>query len=235
MTTSSHKGFVVSDLHIFAERSIANEHLEAIGRAARRGPCLVLNGDIFDFKWTTLKCIDSTIDQAVAWLEILSQEHPGCQIHYVLGNHDGLKPFAHRVAELCQACPNLKLHSAVLRLGNKLFMHGDLALDPGYRQGLERELMQSVRKKGRLMTLGYSLLTKSGSHRGISLFQVKKTQAVQIVAYLKHHHLHAGITDVYYGHTHVPFHNYHYDGIAFHNTGSTIRRLKPNFLEFPLD
>lgn len=233
--TTPRKGFVVSDLHIFAERSVAGEHVGAIRRAAGRAPCLVLNGDIFDFKWTTLKCIDSTIEQAISWLEILCQEHPACQIHYVLGNHDALKPFIHRVAELCLVCPNLKLHSSCLKLGHNLFMHGDLALDPGFRKEFERELMQTVAKKGRLMNLGYSLLTKSGSHRGISLFQIKKTQATQIIAYLKQHHLHAGITDVYYGHTHVPFHNYHCDGIAFHNTGSTIRRLKPNFLEFTIE
>lgn len=232
--TTSRKGFVVSDLHIFAERSIANEHLGTIGRAASRSPCLVLNGDIFDFKWTTLKCIDSTIDEATAWLETLCQAHPECQIHYVLGNHDALKPFTHRVARLGGHCPNLKLHPSYLRLGHNLFMHGDLALTPGIRKELERELMQTVRKKGKLMNLGYSLLTKTGSHCGISLFQVKKAQATQIIAYLKHHHLHAGVTDVYYGHTHVPFHNYHHDGIAFHNTGSTIRKLKPNFLEFTI-
>ncbi len=233
--TTPHQGFVVSDLHLFAERSVAPAHFAAIGHAAHRSPCLVLNGDIFDFKWTTLDGIDATIEEAVRWLADLSREHPQCQIHYVLGNHDALKPFALRVTELGRHHPNLKLHPSYLRLGSKLFMHGDLALDPGSRKSLERELMQSVRKQGRLMTLGYSLLTKSGSHCGLSLFQVKKIQATQIIAYLRKHHLLAGVTDVYYGHTHVPFHNYHHNGIAFHNTGCTIRRLKPNFLEFHLE
>lgn len=234
MTAHHPYGVVVSDLHIFTERSIADKHMEAILKAARTAPYLVLNGDIFDFKWTTLRCVDTTIAKAVDWLDALCKEHPQCQVHYVLGNHDALEPFVHRMKELDRHHRNLQVHPAWFRMGHNLFLHGDLALDPEARLRAERSLMASVDKKGKFLNLSYSLLTQAGGHCCVSLFHFKRQLASQITSYLKHHHLHAGITDVYFGHTHTPFRNYHYEGIAFHNTGSTIRRLNPNFLEFRL-
>ncbi len=40
-----------------------------------------------------------------------------------------------------------------------------------------------------------------------------------------------GVTDVYFGHTHRDFADYEYDGLRFHNTGSTIRGLSSRMLE----
>lgn len=42
------------------------------------------------------------------------------------------------------------------------------------------------------------------------------------------------IENVYFGHTHRPFSNFAYKGIFFHNTGSAIKGMKYNMLEFEI-
>ena len=83
----------VSDLHLFARRSEAPRYAEAIRTAARRSAVLVLGGDIFDFSWSTLPTVEDTVEAAFHWLQHLAAEHPHCQIHYLLGNHDYCQPF----------------------------------------------------------------------------------------------------------------------------------------------
>ena len=83
----------VSDLHLFARRSDAPRYAEAIRTAARRSAVLVLGGDIFDFSWSTLPTLEDTVEAAFHWLQHLAAEHPQCQIHYLLGNHDYCQPF----------------------------------------------------------------------------------------------------------------------------------------------
>ncbi len=39
-----------------------------------------------------------------------------------------------------------------------------------------------------------------------------------------------GVTDVYFGHTHLDFVDYEYGGVRFHNTGSSIRGLRSRVL-----
>ena len=65
------RGLVISDLHLFSPRS---EAAELWGRIADDHPdaeILVLNGDIFDFRWSRLPDEESTIASAVEWLDRL--------------------------------------------------------------------------------------------------------------------------------------------------------------------
>ena len=39
-----------------------------------------------------------------------------------------------------------------------------------------------------------------------------------------------GITDIYFGHTHLAFSDFRYEHLTFHNTGSAIRGLQCNML-----
>jgi UDP-2,3-diacylglucosamine hydrolase len=41
-----------------------------------------------------------------------------------------------------------------------------------------------------------------------------------------------GLTDIFFGHTHVPFSDFTYGGVTFHNTGSCIRKLAFNPVRF---
>ena len=82
-------GFVVSDLHLFTERSSAHRYMDRIHDTLADADFLVLNGDIVDFRWTTLPSKEATAHAADDWLADLCIEYPHCQFYYVMGNHDG--------------------------------------------------------------------------------------------------------------------------------------------------
>ena len=87
-------GYVISDLHLFTERSVAPVYQDAINKAASGAEFFVLNGDVFDFRWTTLDSAEKTAHVAVEWIETLARSSPNCRFFYIMGNHDGLEFFA---------------------------------------------------------------------------------------------------------------------------------------------
>src|SRR5688572_3309334 len=82
------RGMAVSDLHLFAYRSAGMEYFDALRSQLTSADVLVLNGDIFDFRWSTLPNPEITANRAVEWLQAVRGAYPSCAIHYVLGNHD---------------------------------------------------------------------------------------------------------------------------------------------------
>ncbi|MFA6244267.1 MAG: metallophosphoesterase, partial [Candidatus Hydrogenedentales bacterium] len=84
----SRVGYVVSDLHLFSRRSDYSVHERHIFQAAAKADVFVLNGDTFDFRWTTLPSIDLTVVAAIRWLRALTERFPNCYFHFILGNHD---------------------------------------------------------------------------------------------------------------------------------------------------
>ena len=122
-----HRISFVSDLHMFARRSDAPRYAEAIRAAARRSSVMVLGGDIFDFSWSTRPRGDATVEAAYHWLQRLAAEHPRCRFHYLLGNHDYCQPFIDCLEEHSAAIPNFAWHHFYLRLGQNVFLHGDVA------------------------------------------------------------------------------------------------------------
>ena len=82
-------------------------YAEAIRTAARRSAVLVLGGDIFDFSWSTLPTLEDTVEAAFHWLQRLAGEHPQCQIHYLLGNHDYCQPFLEYLGRHAASFPTL--------------------------------------------------------------------------------------------------------------------------------
>ena len=55
-----------------------------------------------------------------------------------------------------------------------------------------------------------------------SLFLIEETKLLALTD---------GLTDIYLGHSHLPFSDFSYAGLTFHNTGSTIRGLEWNMLK----
>ncbi len=88
---------------------------------------LVLNGDTFDFRWSTLPDEASSIAAAIAWMEVWADRFVGRELHFVLGNHDCLRAFRRELEKLVAARPQLQVHEDFLRLGDQLFLHGDCA------------------------------------------------------------------------------------------------------------
>ena len=221
-------GYVISDLHLFAERSIADDHLTRMRKAAAEADFFVLNGDVFDFRWAGHGSLDTSVDAAVDWLVGLAEAFPKCQFYYIMGNHDGLRPLAERVDRAVNDVPNLEWDPTHYRLGAALFLHGDLAMSREGGDITHRVYEETVRSKGRVLNCFYNLLVNVGLHTLTALVHTPSFCARRIYRSLLRapEALREGVTDVYFGHTHTAFSDFRYGGINFHNTGAAIRGLE---------
>lgn len=222
-------GYVVSDLHIFAEWSNAPKYFDEIHAAAACADFFVLNGDIFDFKWTTLTSVRETMSKAGEWIRGFAMAHPECAIFYVLGNHDCHTEFRIKLAKLAGELGNFHWNASHARIGNALFFHGDLPIEG--RNPYSRNGNSTIRKKGGILGRSYGRLIKMGAHKGLRLLFYKRRSAKIISRELSAFGLGQSVTDVYFGHTHVPFSGHARNGVTFHNTGSAIGDLEFNMLK----
>ena len=222
------RGYVISDLHLFSWRSIGFELFNAFKHNLTNADFLVLNGDTFDFRLSELSSPQETVDQAIAWLRTLLGTYPNCHIYLTIGNHDALTLFIERCSQLAQNS-NFSLHQYYLRLGSKLFIHGDVC----NRRMTQKKLLAYRAKYATVKTplWAMKLLSKaivlSRVHFVAYATHPKLLSAGRIMYYLGHADAEvlSGVADIYFGHTHYPFTDYEYRGIKFHNTGSGIRYL----------
>lgn len=236
MPTATSTCFFVSDLHLFANRSHGERHLEAIELAASRADTFVLGGDIFDFRWTTLRTIEETVDEAVRWLQELTDTHAGCQFHLLLGNHDYHQAFIDRLPELEAQSPNLAWDPFYVRLGQNVFLHGDVA-----DRRMDAETLAAVRARcledrrhGPVKNLLYDVAVLARIHKlPPRVVYRNKTVARRILAYLEaiEQGPEQGVRHVYFGHTHVPLSGYRYGELTFHNGGAPIKGLDFRIVE----
>ncbi len=226
-------GHVISDLHLFAHRSVADSYMRDIRRAAAESDFFVLNGDIFDFRWSTLPTVDDSLDAADTWLRALVTNHPQCRFFYTLGNHDCYEPFIERLDALATETLNLQWHPSHLRLGTALFLHGDLPLAPRGSDRAARTFHPALGRNGRTLRMLYRLFVAFRGHRLLASLHQPRPCAKRIARWLRADvtGLAEGVTDVYFGHTHFAFSDFDYDGLRFHNTGSAIRGLSNRMLE----
>lgn len=224
------KTCVVSDLHLFCKRSEAHLHADAFEEAVSESDRCVLNGDIIDFRWSVFESEERTVREAIAWLKGLVSRHPHCQFHYVFGNHDSVRSFIDKVEALAARTPNLSCHHDLLRLNSTVFLHGDVA-DRKVTQAefqAARRVWHFDRKRGRLVNRVYDVAFWLGAHRAVPrIVFPRRAVAERLVHYLEDvgHGRDSGVTDVYYGHTHVAVRGYFYDGMYFHNGGAPMPKL----------
>jgi len=221
-------GYVISDLHLFSDRSTAAQQIGRIRRTARGADFLVLNGDIFDFEWSTMGPPDAAAEMAVDLLASLVAGSDGCQVFYVLGNHDRFRFFATHLDTLAREHATFHWHPTHVRLGRCLFLHGDLMFDRRCEDPFGGDMADNTRTRSQAMHLGYRALIATRVHRFAKPFYRPRRCARRILGCLRRSHptLREGLTDVYFGHTHRGFANFHYEGITFHNSGCAIRHLE---------
>lgn len=230
-------GVVISDLHYFSTRSNAEERLEEIHRALETAEICVLNGDIFDFRWTRLPSIQATVSAALDWLRVLLKQYSQCSFHYVLGNHDSLRAFVHHFPELATEYANFSWDARQVRIGTHLFLHGDI-IHAGRQRSDEldryRERFEHEHPQRDAFHHLYSGVVLFRLHKVALVLNRPKIACERLLEYYRKHNpeLLEGTTDIYFGHTHSPFSNFRYEGISFHNTGSMIRGLSHNILRF---
>lgn len=220
-------GLVLSDLHLFARRSQGAAHFESLRDELAEVDVLVLNGDIFDFRWSTLPEA-VTVAAALDWLRALVDRYPRCEIHFVLGNHDCLTTFRDEVVALNARMPRLHCHTNELCLGSALFLHGDCANGKMDAAGLRRRRArwETGRQSSDLAFSAYIAVDRLGITRRAHEWIFPRKRTVRRIAHYLDRALpgwRSQTRDCYFGHTHLPFVGYRYEGIAFHNTGSAVQ------------
>lgn len=220
--------YFVSDLHLFARRSTAEQYVVEIQKRARRAENFVLGGDIFDFRWSTMQCNNRTLDAATDWLDSLVRSAPACQFHFLMGNHDHHNLMAERLESLSDAHDNLAWDPYLLRLGESVFLHGDAADGDATHQRLvqSRENARHHQPRGNAASTAYEVVLRTGIHRGVPVMAYpRRRTAKRLLRYLDEvgHGKESGVRHVYFGHTHRPLDAYQHDGIEFHNGGAPIR------------
>lgn len=232
-----HTGVVVSDLHWFARRSQAPQLMSRLHDAAADARAIVLNGDTFDFNWTTRPSLEASVEEAARWIEDLCRRHPRARVCFVIGNHDYYRPFLERLPGLSERLPNFEYHPHLLRIGRCLFLHGDCVNCSRLVDGVP-----SVRR-----------LWYKGSHRSNAMGRIYTRLVLMRVILLTHliafprrrvlrrlqrwieHNqpdLLKEVDDIYFGHTHLPFRDEARNGLRFHNTGSAIATMGFNLMTF---
>jgi UDP-2,3-diacylglucosamine hydrolase len=231
-----HKTYFTSDLHLFARRSDATRHRAAIASLASDAKEFVLGGDIFDFHWATMGTLEEAEGAAIDWLAELAAECPQCHFHFLLGNHDGHQAFINRLIGLELVTGNMSWHRFYVRIGNAVFLHGDVAdrkMDADTLAASRRH-WDNHRPRGQFLHLLYDLVVWAKIHRPIPyMVYPKRTTARRILSYLVAVNLGPaeGVRNVYFGHTHRELSEYHYGGLTFHNGGAPIKGLKFRIVE----
>jgi UDP-2,3-diacylglucosamine pyrophosphatase LpxH len=231
------KCYFVSDLHLFANRSKADRYLGDMLKASSQADYFVFGGDIFDFCWARTQSHSHTVEKAVDWLLAIVESSPGCEFHYVMGNHDHHEQFVAELEKLSRILPNFFWHRYYVRLGNSVFLHGDVAERKNHNtQSLEaaRAEWLDAPRRGPFLSRLYDVVVLARLHKPVPhLVYSKRTVVRRILRYLTEigQDSTAGVKNVYFGHTHKHFRNYTYEGIAFHNGGVAIKGMKFHILE----
>ena len=234
-------GYVISDLHMFSKRSESRAHEPAIFEYAAKADFFILNGDTFDFRWTTLPTIDQTVYEAIAWLRNLAERFPKCHFHFILGNHDNNQAFIAALSKLVAKTENLSWHPYYLRLGDSVFLHGDVSDKPmmgaaGLEKHREEWLLDTP--KHAIFHSIYDMVVHVGLHRmAVAAKYPKKRVVRRVLEYLDD----VGLTKdndikhVYFGHTHGAMQSFEYGGLLFHNAGSPMKGLEFNILKVEIE
>lgn len=224
------RGLVLSDLHLFARRSEGAARFALLCERLRQLDVLVLNGDIFDFRWSCLRDMEATQAAAAAWLRGLASDLPRCAVHFIMGNHDCLAAFQDQLAALADDLTNFHWHASWLRLGSAVFVHGDCVHASVNEEAFQRyrEVWRNDRQRGPLGAAAYSCADRLGITRLVHAGHFPRRRTVRRIArYLDD--ASPGWRDstrnCYFGHTHLPFARHEHEGIFFHNTGSAIRGM----------
>lgn len=226
-------GLTVSDLHVFSHHSRTRDFLEELEALARGTEVLVLNGDIFDFKWSQHAGVLPSVTAARHQLEHLVRVLPRCQVHVVLGNHDAVRPYQAVLEELAQDHPHFFWHEFACKVGSGIFLHGD-AVHAGASNAAVRHFRERVsrpRFDRPWHRLAHGTLHRSRLPRLAFNMVPKRLLAARLVRYLSNEGWlpDSGVKDIYFGHTHSDFENFRYRGLRFHNSGSATlgARLRP--------
>ena len=231
-------GIFVSDLHLFSPRSVASAAEQAIFTPGDATRCIVLGGDIFDFRWSTQGSHQDTLDATRRWLISLVETTESSPVVYLPGNHDCHPEFLEVLEQIARTHELFSWSPHHLILGDCLFLHGDV-LDAGgidalpvYRRKFHHESPQSP-----LAHRCYDAAVEMRIHKMVPRIrhqpQRSCTQLLKIIPQIEE--TSSEIRRVYFGHTHVPIDGLEVNDIQFFNPGASLRHMTPCTHRFTVD
>lgn len=231
-------GATVSDLHVFSHHSRSREYLHHIRDTAHKAEVFVLNGDIFDFKWSEHGLFSRSVTAATRYIRDLLEGAPDCHFMLTLGNHDAVPPYMEALDELATTHDNMSWHEFAVKVDDRVFLHGDVI-----HAGCTNDSLRLFRSRLQRPANGHLIqrMAHSAVHRSrvssIALRVLpKRLLASRILAYLEHEKwLEEGdVKHVYFGHTHNHFEDFRYKGFTFHNCGAATHGARLRVVRFPL-
>ena len=220
------KGAVISDLHLFSGRCRPIEELHRL--IDHQLDCLVLNGDIFDFKWNQHQDRQDGFQEASNILRQLCEKFPHLRIIYLSGNHDQEAHFDPFLNQLSSYFSTFSWRSSFFQIGTKLFHHGDLF----FKNQKERPMIKPFQTKSARLYSAYKKITDAHINRLAELPLRPSFVCPYIEKHWQEDFDQRGVTDIYFGHTHVPFENFQVKQRRYHNSGTFIKNQQYKFIQF---
>lgn len=230
----------VSDLHLFCRRSCWEDYRDAMTSAIRESEVFVFNGDTFDFRWSTYRDIPETVDASIAWLRAITSEHRDRTFRFLLGNHDTVTPFLDAMEAFVPTVPNLEWDAYHWRIGDHVFLHGDVAdglMTAGdlasYRSG-----WMADERRGAIRNRMWDAAFGVGMHKAVSRIWFPEQRVLERVQF----HLEdvglgpgSGVEHVVFGHTHARVDAVARNGQVFHNCGAPMPGVRFDVLRFDVE
>lgn len=234
------RGVFVSDLHLFSPRSAAASMDDEISAFRESHECIILGGDIFDFKWSTHAHWQASLAAADQWLRDLLDKTGDSQIVYLAGNHDCHPEFLDRLDQLSKKTHRLRWHAHAAQLGDCLFLHGDV-LDAGptvQQLGVYRERYQHTSAQPDFLHRSYDMAVAMRMHKWVPKLHHRQAKTCGkldrfLLRLLPDDSLRA-TERVYFGHTHNPIAGRRRSDKTFYNPGSALKHMPFTPLEFEL-
>ena len=119
----------------------------------KTGPDLVvLNGDIFEGKYSAgsrekiVEKLDGSADEIRKLLDTMVRANPQSQLLFIFGNHDAFHEVRGVMEKVQSEYPgNVKLEDAYAKVGDTLFLHGDLPLHVASHTSHKQMLIKAIK------------------------------------------------------------------------------------------
>lgn len=230
-------GIFISDLHLFSSRSDPTKIPNAAMKRRPGDECVVLGGDIFDFKWSQHGGLGSTTKIALDWLQELLERTGEGKIIYLPGNHDCHPEFLRRLEDLSASHTRFSMQEHHCQIGDCLFLHGDI-LDAGVEDGsllAYRSKFHHVEPKPAVLHRFYDLAVLARVHKAVPHLRHRpSTTCEHLLASLDTFEIpdRNRVRKVFFGHTHVAIEGLVVGATTFHNPGAALKHVRFQASEF---
>ncbi len=225
MSSPANNAVFISDLHLLSPRSAIDLNPVWIQYQYAGKELLVLGGDIFDFRWSTLGSMKASLAEAETWLRQLIDDWSG-RIIFLPGNHDSHPDFLQLLNSLQSEVSTFSWEPHIVRLGTTLCLHGDLH-DAGSEAGLTKYRAQFHHEKTQpaFIQSAYNAAVSLQIHRLIPWLRNRRGKVCNKLSrqLVGTHAGTEGINSVVFGHTHHYLDGLEVGGVRFYNPGAALR------------